>query len=84
MSAGYRPQDDDALQDAWAEQAQGERMRHAFDAWAVRAGFAYRDSAGRIWFHRNGGDGMWDAFSAGVHLAWRVNAPNRRQQSEPA
>lgn len=40
--------------------------RADFEAWAVSADFARRDAAGRLWFHRNGGDGMWEAYCAGA------------------
>jgi len=40
--------------------------REDFDAWAVSAGFAERDSAGRVWFYRNGGDGLWEGYCAGA------------------
>ena len=40
--------------------------RTDFDAWAVCAGFADRGVDGRVLFHRNGGDGMWEAYCAGA------------------
>jgi hypothetical protein len=39
--------------------------RADFEAWAVSAGFAYRNHQG-FWFYRNGGDGMWEAYCAGA------------------
>ena len=40
--------------------------RADFEAWAVSAFFADRDAQGRVFFHRNGGDGMWEAYCAGA------------------
>jgi hypothetical protein len=37
----------------------------AFEAWAIAAGFAYRDKHG-FWFYRNGGDGLLEAWTAGA------------------
>ena len=39
--------------------------RKDFEAWAVCAGFAYRNHLG-FWFHRNGGDGLWEAYWNGA------------------
>jgi hypothetical protein len=39
--------------------------RADFEAWALSAGFAYRNHQG-FWFCRNGGDGMWEAYCAGA------------------
>lgn len=39
--------------------------RADFEAWAISAGFAYRNHQG-FWFYRNGGDGMWEAYCAGA------------------
>jgi hypothetical protein len=39
--------------------------RADFEAWAVSAGFAYRNHQG-FWFYRNGGDGLLEAYCAGA------------------
>lgn len=39
-------------------------MDDEFEVWAIDAGFAYRNEQG-FWFHRNGGDGLREAFRAG-------------------
>lgn len=39
--------------------------RADFEAWAISAGFAYRNEHG-FWFYRNGGEGMWEAYCAGA------------------
>jgi hypothetical protein len=39
--------------------------RADFEAWAISAGLAYRDHHG-LWFYRNGGDGLWEAYRAGA------------------
>lgn len=39
--------------------------KEQFDAWACRCGLAYREY-GKVWFYRNGGDGLFDAYMEGA------------------
>jgi hypothetical protein len=50
------PKRTDALQQMIAD-----ADRAAFETWAVGTGKAYRDKNG-LWFYRNGGDGLFDAW----------------------
>lgn len=43
-------------------------MKAVFEAWAVETRRAYRDQHG-LWFYRNGGDGLFDAWQAAINLA---------------
>jgi hypothetical protein len=40
--------------------------RREFESWAVTANYAKRNDDGGVCFHRHGGDGMYEAYCAGV------------------
>jgi hypothetical protein len=45
-------------------QADYKSEREEFERWAVESGAAYRNHQG-LWFYRNGGDGLYEAWLGG-------------------
>lgn len=55
--------------------------RAAFEEWAIANGYAFISRNGTFWFHRNGGDGLYEAYLAGTKFRPSPETPALATQS---